>query len=110
MKDIIPGTYWLVADQDGNRSICQGEKPKCLLGGWVCSTKRDSNLMKWISLDCDVHDKAKKGEKIVTREDFKGLNFPKVSNENSPIEIEIGKTGRVYTYESEHSKENSKTS
>lgn len=110
MKDIIPGTYWLVADEDGNRSICQGGKPKRLLGGWVCQSRGDSGPMKWISIDSNIHDKANKGERIVTKEDFEGLNFPKISFKESPVEIEIGKTGRVYTYESEHSKEDPKTS
>ena len=57
--------------------------------------------MGWITLDNDVHVRAKYRDKS----DFQGLVFPKISYKE-----EIGKSGRVYTYESEHTKENSKAS
>lgn len=98
MKDIIPGIYWLVADKNGNRSICQGRKPKCLLEGWIYQSRGDSGNMKWISIDSNIHDKANKEERIVTKEDFEEFNFPKISYEESPKKIEIRKSGRVYTY------------
>lgn len=107
MKEILAGTYWLVADKDGGRAICQGRKPKKIGEfGWMV----ENPDMGWITLDSEIHVRAKRGDKILSKSDFDGLTFPKISYEESPIEIEVGKSGRVYTYESEHSKENSKTS
>ena len=107
MKDSIAGTYWLVANGDGSRAICKGKKPKGIgKSAWVI----ESPEMGWITLDKDVHVRAKYRNKIIDKSDFQGLVFPKISYEESPMEIEIGKSGRVYTYESEHTKENSKAS
>lgn len=107
MKEILAGTYWLVANKDGSRAICKGKKPKGIGGlGWVIECPE----MGWITLDNDVHVRAKYRGKIIDKSDFQGLVFPKISYEESPMEIEIGKSGRVYTYESEHTKEDSKTS
>lgn len=105
MKEILAGTYWLVANKDGSRAICKGKKPKGI-GGWVIERPE----MGQITLDNDIHVRAKYKDKILNKSDFQGLVFPKISYEESPMEIEIGKSGRVYTYESEHTKENSKAS
>lgn len=37
MKEILAGFYWMVADRNGDRAICQGEKPKKTenLGWWT---------------------------------------------------------------------------
>ena len=107
MKEILAGTYWLVANGDGSRSICKGKKPKEIVKS---ASLVESPEMGWISLDTDMHRRAKYRDKIINKSDFQGLVFPKISYEESPIEIEIGKSGRVYTYESEHTKENLKTS
>ena len=97
MKDSIAGTYWLVANGDGSRAICKGKKPNGIgKFGWVI----DSPEMGWITLDNDIHVRAKYRDKIINKSDFQDLVFPKISYEESPIEIEIGKSGRVYTYES----------
>ena len=107
MKEILAGTYWLVANGDGSRAICKGKKPKGI-GKFGQVIERPE--MGWITLDNDVHVRAKYRDKIINKSDFQGLVFPKISYEESPMEIEIGKSGRVYTYEPEHTKENSKTS
>lgn len=107
MKEILAGTYWLVATKNGNRAICKGNKPKDTVRfGWVLENPE----MRWITLDSNSHIRAKYKDKTIYRSDFQGLVFPKISYEESPMEIEIGKSGRVYTYEPEHTKENSKTS
>lgn len=106
MKDSIAGTYWLVANEDGSRAICKGTKPIGIGSGWLI----ESSEMEWITLDKDIHVRAKYRDKIINKSDFQGLVFPNISYEESPMEIEIGKSGRVYTYESEHTKEDSKTS
>lgn len=107
MKEILAGTYWLIANKDGSRAICKGKKPK-VIGkfGWVI----EGPEMGWITLDNDAHVRAKYKDKIISKKDFQDLVFPKISYNESPMEIEIGKSGRVYTYESEHTKEDSKTS
>ena len=38
-------------------------------------------------------------KKLLKPEYFKDLNFPEVTKEISPIEIEIGKSGKIYTYD-----------
>lgn len=106
MKEILAGTYWMVADGNGNRAICQGGKPK-KEGELGWSTENPD--MGWITLDNDIHVRARRGDKILNKSDFQDLIFPRISYEESPVEIEIGKSGRVYTYESEHSKEDPKT-
>lgn len=106
MKGILAGTYWLVANGDGTRAICRGGTIKRIGEGWLV----ESPEMGWISLDTDMHRRTIYRDKVIIKKDFQGLVFPKISYEESPMEIEIGKFGRVYTYESEHTKENSKTS
>lgn len=106
MKEILAGTYWLVANKDGSRAICQGKEPmKGGFGWWI-----ESPDMGWITLDDNLHIRTERGDKILNKSDFQDLVFPRISYEESPMEIEIGKSGRVYTYESEHTKEDSKTS
>ena len=43
-------------------------------------------------------------DKIIDKSDFQGLVFPKISYEESPMKIEIGKSGKVYTYESKQTR------
>lgn len=107
MKEILAGTYWLVANKNDSRAICKGKKPKKVEGlGWLLNSPE----MGWITLDNDTYSRALYKGKILSRSDFQDLVFPDISCEESPMEIEIGKSGRVYTYESEHTKEDSKTS
>lgn len=96
MKEILVGTYWMVANGDGTRAICQGGKPtKTENFGWVTNNPD----MGWITIDDNLHTRAKRGDKILSKNDFQDLIFPEISYEESPIEIEIGKSGRVYTYD-----------
>lgn len=101
MKEILAGTYWLVANGDDSRAICKGKKPKRIEKfGWVIECPE----MGWITLDNDVHVRAKYRDKIIDKSDFQGLVFPKISYEESPVEVEIGKSGKVYTYESKQTR------
>ena len=103
MKEILAGTYWLVANGDGSRAICKGKKPNGIgKFGWVI----DSPEMGWITLDNDIHVRAKYKDKIIDKSDFQGLVFPNISYEESPMEVEIGKSGKVYAYESKHIRNN----
>ena len=96
----ICGTYWLVAMPDGTKYITTGEKPVKMNLNW----SRSKGSIPWIPVECkdplilSLHKMFKAKE--LTLLDFKGLKFPDITFDNEPIEIEIGKSGRVYTYES----------
>lgn len=95
VKDEIVGTYWYVINC-GERYITQGNKPvKSKSGGF----KRSGPGMGWLCLDYS-EDSTSDGNKIINSQDFKGLRFPEVEPE-IPIEIEIVKSGRIYTYDSQ---------
>ena len=99
MEDRIIGTWWLVALDNGKRYLTKASKVTRRIGG---SFTHSADQMKgWVGLDDDLQGTliTKEGDKKVKPEYFKGLNFPEVTNETSPIEIEIGKSGRVYTYD-----------
>lgn len=98
MEDLIIGTWWLVATSSGKRYITKAKKVISVNGGFLHSTDQ---MKGWVGLDDDFQGTliTKEGDKKVKPEYFKGLNFPEVTKETSPIEIEIGKSGRVYTYD-----------
>lgn len=100
MEDRIIGTWWLVALKNGNRYLTKASKVTSI--EYFESFGHSCDQMKgWVGLDDDTQGTliTKEGDKEVKPEYFKGLNFPEVTYETSPIEIEIGKSGRVYTYD-----------
>lgn len=92
VKDTVVGTYWYVIN-DGKRWITQGDKPVPSGGGF----HRSGEGMKWLCLD--TPDVATKDEVIVTDMDYMDVDFPDIEPE-TPVEIEIVKSGKVYVYES----------
>ena len=98
MEDIIIGTWWLVALKNGNRYLTKANKVTSINIGFNHSPEQ---MRGWVGLDDDTWGTliTKEGDKKVKPEYFKGLDFPEVTYETSPIEIEIGKSGRVYTYD-----------
>lgn len=98
MEDQIIGTWWLVALRNGRRYLTKASKVTSVDESFVHSP---GQMRGWVGLDDNTHGLliTKEGNKKVKPEYFKGLNFPEVTNETSPIEIEIGKSGRVYTYD-----------
>lgn len=100
MEDRIIGTWWLVALKNGNRYLTKASKVT-ILGDHEGFVHSLSQMKGWVGLDDDTQGAliTKEGNKKVKPEYFKGLNFPEVTYETSPIEIEIGKSGRVYTYD-----------
>lgn len=99
MEDRIIGTWWLVAVENGKRYLTKASKVTRTAIGF----KHSPGQMKgWVGLDDGLQGTliTKEGDKKVKPEYFKGLNFPEVTYETSPIEIEIGKSGRIYTYDS----------
>ena len=99
MKDYITGTWWLVANSSGKRYITKAKEVVSVGGGFMHSPDQ---MWGWAGLDNDVCGilLTNKGNVKIKPEYFKDLNFPEVTKETSPIEIEIGKSGRVYTYDS----------
>lgn len=100
MNEKICGTYWLV-NFKGCKYITQGNKPTYSESiGWI----RGDRGMLWLLVEGDppvckrTTSKTLSG-KTVTTEDFADLSFPDIP-EKEAVEIEIGKSGRVYTYES----------
>lgn len=93
VKDEIVGTYWYVVN-NGKRYLTQGNKPVPTNGG---SFRRSGEGMGWLCLD--IPDSETKDGVRLTNLDFEHINFPEVEPE-TPVEIEIVKSGRVYVYES----------
>lgn len=91
VKDIVVGTYWYVIN-DGKRWITQGDKPVPYCGGF----RRSGEDMRWLCLD--VPDTVLKDREIVTDMDYMDVDFPDIEPE-TPVEIEIVKSGKVYVYE-----------
>lgn len=93
VEDKVVGTYWYVLNA-GKRWITQGNKPThSNSGGFI----RSGDGMGWLCLDGS--DYAYKDKDVVTNLDYKDVNFPSIEPD-TPIEIEIVKSGRVYVYES----------
>lgn len=102
MDQKICGTYWLIATKSGNKFVSQGEKPVRSGETW----RKHPKNMGWLQVEptaypLSIHNLAVtlKGD-IVTSSDYKDISFPDISFDDEPMEIEIGKSGRVYTYES----------
>lgn len=101
MNEKICGTYWLVATSDGSKFITQGEKPKKIGDMWI---KKAQN-MAWLYIEGNLRRRRAHNYSTtlngtnVTSSDYAGLNFPDITNSDDAMEIEIGKSGKVYTYE-----------
>lgn len=99
IKDYIPGTYWLSKDREGNLYLSD-VKPHKYRG--EIRFGKAYFLLHLQNPDGTTFEccQTKKSGTYMESKDFEGLKFPKnLTYETSPIEIEIGKTGRVYTYE-----------
>ena len=90
----------LVALKSGKSYLTKASEVT-ILGDHEGFVHSPGQMKGWVGLDDDTQGAliTKEGDKKVKPEYFKGLNFPEVTNETSPIEIEIGKSGRVYTYD-----------
>lgn len=101
VDDKIVDKYWLCCDKDRSIWLTQGRKlvPSDLIEGSWRKINKTYDDMGWLVLNRDNDSTSKKGE-IISSEDFANINFPKVTYEDGPIEIEIFKSGKVYWYES----------
>lgn len=100
MKSEICGTYWLCRN-NGELWLTQGDRPTKVGGGFRYNHTRGTEL-GWLYLynkdGNEVEDWSMKDGKKIYSADYYHLKFPKVP-EGECIEIEIGKSGRVYTYD-----------
>ena len=101
MKNDICGTYWLCRNDSGNIWLTQGNRPTKTTGGFQYNHTKDTEL-GWLQLynkDGDEEEdwSYKDGNKVKSS-DYHHLKFPEVPK-GECIEIEIGKSGRVYTYD-----------
>lgn len=101
VDDKIVDKYWLCCNKDGSIWLTQGRKPvpSDIEDGIWRRRQNTYDDMGWLVLNKGCCSTIKKGEKI-SSEDFVNINFPKVTYEDGPIEIEICKSGKVYWYES----------
>lgn len=102
LDDKICGTYWLCANKSGSLWITKGTKaPKKMMGGGGFSRDPDSP-MSWLHIGEGVIGYGFVDSEKIYASEFEPIlhKLPKVTYENSPIEIEICKSGRVYYYES----------
>ncbi len=97
VKEEIVGTYWYVIN-NGRRWITQGNKPTPYEGYFQRSGP--GNGMAFVQI-LQIKDWyfAGKGDTIISNRDFAGLKFPEIEPE-TPVEIEIVKSGKVFVYES----------
>lgn len=101
MKDTIAGTYWMVK-WEGHRHIVRGPKPFKDRMGWITSKR---TTMGWLCIEPGCTEEHHRrvntiGDNSITSKDFSKVKFPDITEEESPVEIEITKSGRVYRYES----------
>lgn len=97
IDDKIVGKYWLCCNESGSLWLVQGGKPRQSEGVYFANYESES--MHWLELT-DKDDYSKKDGVIVKSTDYEGLNFPSITYEDGPLEIEICKSGKVYWYES----------
>ena len=97
----IVDKYWLCCNKDGSIWLTQGRKPVPAEGCNGAWRRISSNYddMNWLVLNRGHNSTIKMGEKI-SSEDFANINFPTITYEDGPVEIEICKSGNVYWYES----------
>lgn len=97
VKEEIVGTYWYVIN-NGRRWITQGNKPTQCGDGYF---QRSGPGMGWLCLDTSdqVLTFTNNGETIISNQAFARLKFPEIEPE-TPVEIEIVKSGKVFVYES----------
>lgn len=101
MKNEIAGTYWLCKYKN-ELWLTQGNRPTKSKEGYFSYNHTKDTELGWLQLYDKDGEKVddwsiKDGEKVKSF-DYHHLKFPEVP-EGECIEIEIGKSGRVYTYE-----------
>lgn len=92
-RDLMVGTWFLL--KIGNSLFISKEKPEKTNTAW---TIRKLDPTGWLQLNDDGSRFMKPPYSALTREDFNCLKLPEVTEEDSPLEIEIMPSGNVYFY------------
>lgn len=95
-KDLIVGNWFLL--KHGGHLYISKEKPLRIDSkNWTLEGLDHSG---WLQLDEDGNTFWKAPYSALKKEDFNCLELPEILDEDSPLEIEIMKSGNVYYYES----------
>ena len=96
LDNLIVGNWFLL--RHGGHLYISKEKPLRIDSkNWTLEGLDHSG---WMQLDEDGNTFWKAPYSALKREDFNRLELPEIVEEDSPIEIEIMKSGNVYYYES----------
>lgn len=110
----INGAWWLIKNAQNEVFINKGIKPiKNSEGGFrldhsnLDKDKLYSGFIHLINSDGSqastnsdyIYDHKFKDLKVISSKFFKNIEIPDVTYEQSPLEIEITKSGHVYTYD-----------
>ena len=96
VNPLLVGTWFMVKTHN-HIYICKEEPEKVGSTAWRIKCLNPSG---WLELDEDGQKFGKLPYSRLNREEFNKLDLPEVTEENSPLEIEIMKSGNVYYYES----------
>ena len=97
INPLLVGT-WFMVKAFNHTYICKERPERVGSTGWRIKCLDPSG---WLALDDeDGQQFGKFPYSDLSREEFNKLDLPEVTDENSPLEIEIMKSGNVYFYES----------
>ena len=94
----ICGTYWIVCAGD-DKYLVQGERPKKTERGWF----RQPGSTNWICVTRTTStfnfSENRNSGAAVKSSDYSKVDFSDIECSEKAVEIERGKSGKVYTYE-----------
>jgi hypothetical protein len=96
INPLLVGTWFMVKALN-HTYICKEQPERVGSSAWRIKCLNPSG---WLALDEDGQQFGKLPYSDLSREEFNKLDLPEVTEENSPLEIEIMKSGNVYYYES----------
>ena len=101
MNPKLVGTWFLVRNK-GDQALMVTKAEAVIPSSWnEGSFQTEGSEVGWMTIDSGITSNFRKfiGEfSELTPEDFKSLDLPEVTYENSPLEIEIMPSGNVYFY------------
>lgn len=96
INPLLVGTWFMVKIHN-HIYVCKEQPERVGAAAWRIKALNPSG---WLQLDEDGQKFGKLPYSDLTREEFNKLDLPEVTEENSPLEIEIMKSGNIYYYES----------
>lgn len=101
MNPKLVGTWFLVRNKNDQALMVTKAKAVTPSSWSEGSFQAEGSEVGWMTIDSGITSNFRKfiGEfSKLTPEDFKLLDLPEVTYENSPVEIEIMPSGNVYFY------------